>query len=213
MALSDFWEIIDRQTFDGRDIINVYHAKRVQAGATAFNVGHAFIDSVMDSALVDVQNVGVDRTTLDVRNLGTVTDFISIDTSAHSGVLVGPTLPGFNAATIQFNRTRTDMKNGSKRILAGDELEQQNGEWIAAFLTDLNTLAAAMIAPWEEAGAPGVDVAELCIIKRYCIVPAQDPCTAYRLADATEIDANHYVPTTKLVRTKVRSQVSRKILN
>lgn len=213
MALSDFWEVKDNQVFDGKPILNIYHVKRIDGGANAGNIAQAFMDWVLLAFLVGVQPAGVTRTTVDVENLGSPTDFASIDSSALPGTIIGAELPGFNAATIQFNRTRTDMKNGMKRWVAGTELEQDNGSWVGGMVTLLDAVAARVMDPWEEAASPGIDLVEFCILKRFCVVPLQDPCQVYRLPNTSaEIDANHYVPTSALTRTRLRSQVSRKIL-
>lgn len=213
MALSDFWEIKDNQVLQGKGILNVYHAKRILAGANAGNVGQAFIDTIINGPLDSIQPDGLTRTSLEVSNLGDVTDFANIGTTGFPGLLTSFEIPSFNAATIQFNRTRTDMKNGQKRYLAGTELEQNDGVWVAGFIVLLNVLATAVVTPWETAASPGVDVCEFAILKRFCVVPAQDPCLQYRLPNTSlEIDANHYVPFSIVSQPRVRSQVSRKVL-
>lgn len=213
MARSDFWEVKDNQVFDGKPVLNIYHVKRIDGGANAGAIAQAFMDWVLLAQLVNAQPSNLTRTTVDVANLGSPTDFASVDSSAHSGGVVGQDLPGFNAATIQFNRTRTDMKNGMKRWVAGTESEQDRGLWVAGFITLLQGVADRVLDPWEEAASPGINLVEFVILKRFCVVPEQDPCLAYRLPETSlEIDANHYVPTNALVRTRVRSQVSRKVL-
>ena len=213
MALTDFWEVKDNQVFDGKPALSVYHVKRIDGGANAGNIAQAFLDHVLVLMAPTVQPLTLTRTTVEVANLGSSTDFASIDSSAHVGGVAGARLPGFNSAGIQFNRTRTDMKNGRKNLLAGTEGEQFEGAWVAGFITLLAAVAAAIIDPWEEAAAPGIDLVEFCILKRFCVVPAQDPCLVYRLPNTSaEVDANHYVPTSALIRTQVRSQVSRKVL-
>lgn len=213
MALSDFWELKDNQVYDGKPVLNIYHVKRIDGGANAGNIAQAFMDWVLLAQLVNVQPIGLTRTTVDVENLGSPTDFASVDSSAFPGGVLGQELPGFNAATIQFNRTRTDMKNGMKRWVAGTESEQNAGDWVVGFVTLLQGVADRIMDPWEEAAAPGIDLVEFVILKRFCVVPLQSPCLVYRLPDTSaEIDANHYVPTNALTRTRVRSQVSRKVL-
>lgn len=212
MALSDFWELKDNQVADGKPILNVYHLKRILAGANANSVGQAFIKSILQDELLALQTNTLSRTTIDVTNLGDVTDFISIDSSTLPGSRGGAQGTNFNSAAIQLNRTRTDIKNGQKRFLAGIESDTNGNAWVAAFITLLTDLASALITPWEEAAAPGIDVCSLVILKRFCVVPGQDPCLAYRLPNTSlEIDSNHYVPTTTLVPAKVASQVSRKV--
>lgn len=213
MALSDFWQILDHQVFDGKPFLNVYQVKRILAGADADDVSQGFINSIVELELLALQPTGVGRTTIDVANLGDVTDFVSIDSSSLPGQLVGDPLPGFNAATLQFNRTRTDMRNGAKRFCVGQEGNTANGIWSAGFQTSLTSLLTALLNPWEASGVPGVDICELVIMKRFCVDPLEDPCTIYRLPNTSaEADANHYVPTLGVVRPRVRSQVSRKVL-
>ncbi len=213
MALSDFWEVKDFQTFLGKTILNVYHVKRILAGANAFSVAQGFIDSIIMAELADLQDTDLGRTVLEVTNLGDVTDFITSDTSALAGLRVGVSFSGFTAATVQFNRTRTDMKNGQKRFCVGNETDANQGVWNAGIVTELNDLATALITPWEDNAAPGIDICQLVVLKRFCVVPAQDPCLQYRLPNTTaEVDANHYVPVSTIVRGNQRSQVSRKIL-
>lgn len=210
MALSDFWELVDNQAISGSPLQNVYHCKRILAGANANDVGQAFIKTILQDELLALQPALLTRSSIDVRNLGDPFDFISIDSSTLPGSRVGQFLPAFNAAAIQFNRLRTDMRNGNKRWCAGGEGDQVDGTWTVAFQSLLSDLGDAMVSKWEQVAAPGIDVCEYTILKRFCVVPAQDPCVEYRLPDTSaEVDANHYVPTNFVVRPLVRSQVSR----
>ncbi len=213
MALSDFWELKDNQVLDGSAILNVYHLKRILAGANANSIGQAFIKTVLQDELLALQDDSLTRTSIDVRNLGDVTDFISIDSTSLPGSRSGQFLTTFNAAGFRFARTRTDMRNGFKRFAVGVETDANDGTWTAAFQSLLIDLGVALIAPWEEAAAPGIDVCDLVILKRFCVVPAQSPCLQYRLPETdAEVDANHYNPTNAVVKTHITSQVSRKHL-
>jgi hypothetical protein len=214
MALSDFWQVKDNQVYNGKPLLNVYHVKRILVGATAGPVGQAFIDSVLDGGLDAMQPNGVSRTTLEIENLGDPTDFASIGVTGYPGQLTAQPLPSFNTATIQFNRTRTDMKNGMKRFFVGTEEEQDAGDWVPGMITSLNTLALSIITPWEDDSSPGIEVCEFVILKRWCVVPEQSPCLKYRLPDDDdEIDDFHYVPVSYVSQPRVRSQVSRKVLS
>jgi len=213
MALIDFWELKDNQVLQGQNILNVYHLKRIAAGATAQDVADAFEFSILTLNFLGLQDVGVSRTTIEVQNLGEPTDFVNSDSSAFPGSDTGDHWAAFTAAAIQFNRTRTDMKNGQKRWMMGNETDAIQGTWDAAFINSLDLIGDAMIAPWVTAAAPLVDVCSFVILKRFCVVEAQDPCLKYRLPDDNmEIDDNHYVPTSFTVRDRQRSQVSRKRL-
>jgi len=213
MALSDFWEIKDNQVYGGKSLLNVYHLKKIDGGSNAAIVAQAFLDWVVDGGLAAIQPDGLSRTTIEVANLALETDFATLDSSGSPGLLAGQDLPSFNTATVQFNRTRNDMKNGVKRWYAGTEAEQDGGNWATGMVTLLDALAAVIMTPWEDDGSPGIEVGEFCILKRFCVVPAQDPCLVYRLpSTSVEADENHYVPVTATTRARVRSQVSRKVL-
>jgi len=213
MALSDFWQIKDNQAFQGKPVLNVYHVQRILAGANALSVAEAIRDTIINGPLNFIQVAGLTRSTIDVENLGDPTDFISLDSSAFAGTRAGEAQPSFAGATIQFSRTRTDMKNGAKRYLCGNETDALNGVWDATFLALLATLGTALVTPWERTAAPGIDVCQLVILKRFCVDPLQDPCQVYRLPDASEIDSSFYNPFNAIVRNRLRSQVSRKVLN
>lgn len=213
MALTDFWEIKDNQVLDDKPLLNIYHVKRILAGADAREVAEAFAFSILTLSYRGMQATNLARTTVEVRNLGDVTDFHSFDSSALGGTDVGSYLPGFNASAIQFNRTRVDIRNAQKRFFAGGEADITDGIWSAAHIANLQLLADAMLDTWKTAAAPLVDVCSYAVLKRFCIVPLQDPCLAYRLPNTdVEVDGNHYVPLTATIRANARSQVSRKIL-
>jgi hypothetical protein len=214
MPLDDFWQVKDNQSYNGKPLLNVYHVKRIDGGSNAAIVAQAFMDWVLDGVLDSIQPDGVSRSTVEVENLGEPTDFAALDSSAFPGILTAQPIPSFNAAAIQFNRTRTDMKNGQKRWFAGTEDEQNTGEWAAGMITAMNTLGTAIITPWEDNTSPGIEVCEFVILKRFCVIEEQDPCQVYRLPDSSvEIDAWHYVPISFVSQPRVRSQVSRKVLN
>ncbi len=213
MALTDFWQVKDNQILSGKNVLNVYHVKRILAGANATKVAQSFLDSILIAGYLGMQDSNLTRTVVEVENLGDPTDFVAMDSSAKVGTDASSHPAIFNAATIQFNRTRIDMKNGQKRYLVGGAASESDGVWVAGFLTTLDALAATVIADWEEAAAPGVSLVEFVILKRFCVVPLQSPCVKYRLPNTdAEIDNNHYVPTSSTTRARVRSQVSRKKL-
>lgn len=213
MALTDFWQIKDNQFYQNKGILNVYHAKRIQVEATALTVAQAFFDDILTTNFLDMQDSNLIRTTIEVENLGEPTDFVSFDSSAKPGLDTADNPAGFNAAAIQFNRTRTDMKNGQKRWLMGNENDAVAGKWDTAMLTDLNAVGDTLVAPWRTAAAPGVDVCAFVILKRFCVVDEQEPCLKYRLPNTdVEVDGFHYVPIFFTVRDNIRSQVSRKRL-
>ncbi len=211
MAFVDLYEVLDLQSIGGEPILNAYQVERVSGAFAALDIAIAFIDSI-GQLLLNVQHTTVTHDIVTVRSLDDPTDFGSAVYSPNTGVLVGNQLSNFAAATIQFNRRRTDMNNGSKRFAAGDELVATGNVWTAPFLVDLQTLADRLVNPWEESDAPGVEVCNLVIIKRICITTPSPPCVGgYRLPLTTD-PLVLYTPVSALVRSTIRSQVSRKLL-
>lgn len=213
MALTDYWQVKDNMVAGQQRSLNVYHVKRILAGATAQMVAEAFDFSILTLNYLGMQATNLDRSTIEVENLGDPTDFVAYDSSAKGGTDTGDTLVTFNAASIQFNRTRIDMKHGQKRFVVGNDADELLGVWNAAFLAQLALLGQTIIDPWTTLAAPAVDVCSFVILKRFCVDPLQDPCQVYRLPNTdTEVDSFHYVPLTFTVRDRIRSQVSRKVL-
>lgn len=211
MAIADFWEIKDNYAAGTKQMLNVYHVKRILVGANATDVGQAFIDTILIGDLLFMQDNGVSRSVVEVRNLGTVTDFTEIDSSAHPGTRVGEALPNFTAVGITLLRTRTDIHAGQKRYYAGVEADKDGNLWDATFAALIDGLATSLLVPWEKISAPGIGVCQLVVLKRFCVVAGQDPCLKYRLPlNSAEIDANHYVPISTRTEDLLTSQVSRK---
>ncbi len=214
MALVEFYEIRDHQQHSGQDILNVYHVKNLGSGGPAANVAQAFIDWVLP-VLRPLQDSAVTRSFIEVENLGSPFDFATVDSSSQGGSRAGIGLPTLNAPTIQFNRTRNDMKNGMKRLNAGAESDVNTNFWEAPFLAELQAYGDKVVDPWELSGTPGIDRVEFVILKRFCTVLPSPPCTGqYRLPNTdSEVDNNHYAPQSATARSTVRSQISRKRLS
>lgn len=211
MAFSDLYEVLDRQSKGTSVILNVYHAEKVNPAFKAVDIANAFEDTIIGPQLtVQPDNLVHDK--IDVRSLNDPLDFFSLIPSPNVGLIVADELTNFTAATIQFNRLRTDMKNGQKRFLAGSEGQASANVWTAAFITDLTTLGTALVTQWEDATFPGIPVCNFVIIKRICTTSPSPPCVGgYRLPLSTD-PLTLYRPVTFIVRDTIRSQVSRKRL-
>lgn len=211
MAFADLYEVLDFQSIAGEPVLNAYQVERASGAFAALDIAIAFIDS-LGSLIRNVQHTTVQHDIVTVRSLSDPEDFGSAVMSPNNGVLVGTQPSNFTAATIQFNRRRTDMNNGMKRYAAGTETEAQGNVWTAAFLVTLQILADRVVQAWEEAAAPGVAVCSLVIIQRICITSPSPPCVGgYRLPLSTD-PLVLYKPASALVRDTIRSQVSRKRL-
>lgn len=211
MAFSDLYEILDLQSIGGEPILNAYQVERAGGAFAALDVVTAFIDS-LGTLIRTIQHNTVTHDIVTARSLDEPTDFASAVMSPNVGILTGNQLANFAALTIQFNRRRTDMNNGSKRFAAGDETVAAGNQWVSAFLTSAQTLADRLVQPWETLAAPGIDVCSLVIIQRICTTSPSPPCAgSYRLPKSSD-PLKMYTPVTALVRDTIRSQVSRKRL-
>lgn len=213
MALKDFYELRDFQQAGAQSVLNVYHYIRGVGAPTAQKVGDAFIETIFP-ILTPIQSATVTRSVIEVENLDDPFDFATIDTSGNPGTLAGAALTTINAATIQLNRTRNDIKNGMKRFYVGTEASLLTNFWEAAFLVSLQALADKLVVPIELAASPGVSQGHLVILKRFCTILPSPPCTGvYRLPNTdAEADGNNYQPISATARNTIRSQVSRKRL-
>ncbi len=211
MAFSDWYEVIDIQASDGQQVLNVYHVQKVNPAFDANEVALAYSNTVFPKILL-IQPVNVVHTSVTVRSLDDPLDFAGISITPNVGTLAGTGLSTFNAATIQFTRLRTDMKNGQKRWIGGVEESINRNLWNASFITLLTDLATAVVSAWETSASPGIPVCTFGILKRICTTSPSPPCVGgYRLPES-DAELVFYTPATFTVRDRVRSQVSRKLL-
>lgn len=211
MALNDWYELLDKQSSGPQSILNVYHVERVDVGKTASDIFDAFEFSILPS-IVDLQNTGVTHDAVSVRNLEDAFDFFEATPTGNVGNRVGEGFAQFYTASIQYNRLRTDMRNGQKRIYAGVETDSTGDEWDLSFQAVLDTLGVNTVATWQVFGTPNVDVCNFGILKRVCTIePPPDPCPSFRLPE-DDSELVFYKPTSFIVRSTIRSQVSRKRL-
>lgn len=211
MAFSDLYEIKDHQVMAQQNILNIYHAEKLNPAFDAADVLQSYLDTVLDSVRA-IQVSDLDHTLFECQSLADPLDFSTSTVTPSVGLKLPPGLSTFTAATIQFNRLRTDMKNGQKRWVAGNENDVVTNLWDATFLTLLDTLGQALINNWEDNTNPGVPVATYVIIKRVCTVDVEPlPCPSYRLPES-DTELVMYSPTSFSARNTIRSQVSRKRL-
>ncbi len=212
MAITDWYEVVDRSVSGVVSIFNVFHVQRVDVSIRANTILEAYEDRIL-TALLPLQDNAITHTLIEARNLGDPTDFNTRVPAPAVGTRGGEPFASFVAAAIQFNRTRTDIKNGQKRFQAGVETDADGNNWLAGFLTVLETLRDPILATWFTDALPAVGVCDYGILKRVCTVqPPPTPCPSYRLPE-TDAELLFYLPTTAIIRSVVRSQVSRKRAN
>ena len=209
VELEKMYTVKDFQTIGPTNVLNIYTVQRSDPTAVALNIAQAFEDRVI-APMLPLQDVAVAHTKVEVQNLVNATDFNSIVPSPSIGTRVGEAPPGFQACSIQFNRLRTDMKNGQKRFLVGIESDWHGDFWLAGFLTSMETVRDPILAGWFRDATPAITECNFVVIKRICKTSPSPPCVGGYRFPVDDSELVFYNPTSGIVRNTVRSQVSRK---
>jgi len=209
MALTDMYEVVHVQAAGVVNVNNIFHVIRDNIGVVATTIAEAFEDRIQ-AALIPLQDDSVVTQRIEVRNIGDPLDFATRVPAVVTGTLVGEPFNSFTSFAIQFNRLRTDMKNGQKRFVVGVETNADGNNWLAGFVTSMDGIKNAILATWFTDALPAAAVCDYVVIKRICTVATPPfPCPSYRLP-VNDAELVFYNPVTGISRTIVRSQVSRK---
>jgi hypothetical protein len=178
-------------------------------------VGGSFFEAYMFA-----QTVGFNVDEIIVRNLWSVTDFITqpvtgAEWTGAIAVPAGDAIPTFVASKLRTNRVRTDIRRGTLSLTGGTEEQIEGADnWNAAYITLLNNVAAKLNAPptFTNGGASTQFLPSVFKKEDY-VVPGSDPVRkAYRYyTDFALFQANIASPVTWSSVERVTSQVSRKI--
>ena len=144
MALGDIYELVDRQTFLGQEIINRYHYRNVVENGTAEGLAIGWIQDVLLN-ITPIQSSDLQHTVVDVINLDDETDFFSQVSGISGGdTASGENLAPFIASRLRILRSSRAIRNGSKRY-AGLREGMVNGTVVTtSYHTGLQTLADAL---------------------------------------------------------------------
>lgn len=210
MALSDMYQLAAIATYRDKPSNNVWHVERLDAGFSSTDVNQAFVDHVMAKQLaLQLPNNTISE--LKTFNLGVPTDFENLPLVGAIGTRGGSFAAQFISFAFRFPTTNRGIRSGRKRF-GGAAEEISSGEDIApAFLTDMDTLGAAVIDPWETAAAPGIDVCRFVIIKRIKVTNPTTGKVSYRLPE-TDAELSFYAPISFISQDTLRSQNTRKEL-
>ncbi len=176
-------------------------------------------DSTLE-ALLNAQTVGYSIDEIIVRNLWSVTDFITqpVTGVAWSGtiaVAAGDATPTFIASKLRTNRVRTDIRRGTLALTGGTEEQIEGADvWSSGYMSLLNMVATRLNAgPTYTSGGASTIFQPSVFKKEDYVVPGSDPVRkAYRYyTDFTLFQANIASPVTWSGVERVTSQVSRKI--
>lgn len=117
MAFQDVYELVDVQTHQGQEILNVYFYQNnnvLNGGATAEDLATVFISEVIPEIL-DVQVTELIHTEIRVRNLYTPAD-AHTEAISEAGAIATDNFPTFNAVGFRLVQDNGAIRNGAKRI-------------------------------------------------------------------------------------------------
>lgn len=169
---------------------------------------------------LDAQTVSYQIDEIVVRNLWSVTDFITqpvsgTDWQGTIAVGAGDGLQMFIASKLRTNRVRTDIRRGTLSLTGGTEEQTEGADvWTSGYMTLLQEVAAALNAgPTFTSGGASTQFLPSVFKKERYVVPDSDPVRfAYRYyTDFALFQANIASPVTWSAVERVTSQVSRKI--
>ncbi len=210
MALVDIYQVTQLASMNNRPANNVYHVERLDPGFDATNINQAFIDSLQVSQLA-LQNPVLSVSELQCFSLGNSVDFENLPQVGKVGTRLGSQAAQFIAFAFRFPTLDRDIRSGRKRFGGASEEISSGNDLAPAFITDMNTHGANMIANWEEASAPGVGVCRFVIVKRILVINPVTGAESYRLPE-TDGELQFYAPTAFISNVTLRSQNSRKEL-
>lgn len=181
----------------------VFHVVRANAGFGALEVTDACADTVLPD-LLPVSTSDAIYQEISAYSLGDATDFWTRPLGSTAGTHTGDAFSPFATYSIRFNRMRTDMHHGYKRIPGVDEASVTDGVLTQGTVTLLQTAAASIVGNWEQAENPGTNVCNYVVVKRVLVSEGK-----YRLPK-TDGELITYQPTGYAILNAVTTQNSRK---
>jgi len=220
--VSGIYEIVARQTYDGKDCINVFEFATVNplAAPNALELLTllGFIPSGTPSeypadtffaAWRAAVSSGVTFVEFEARELYSLTDFyVAPALPGTTGDIVGGGyMSSFNALGLFSNRVRTDIRRGTKRLVGMSEGMVSNfGLLESAELVLLTAVADALSVAFDGAAA----TYRSCVISRERLVQP-DGSVKYDLYETRDEQLEHLaIPVSWFPYPEVRTQNSRK---
>ncbi len=210
MPLSDIYQITALGSYRNSASNNVWHVEKLDAGSVSADINTAFVDSLTVDQLA-LQAPPFEMEELQTFNLGTPTDFATLGLTGKIGTRAGAAAAELLAFAFRFPTLNRDIRSGRKRFGGVADEISTGGDIAAAFITDMNTFGASIIADWEKASAPGTSVCRYIVVKRIKVVNPVTGAISYRLPE-TDSELLFYAPTSSISDNTMRSQNSRKVL-
>lgn len=147
MAIGDVYELVDHQTFQGKEVLNVYYYRNVNLLDTADNLAQYYIDQVLP-LMLPLQISDLVHTSVSARNLFNDADVAEIPISEAGTGATGEAegMPAFNAYTFTLYGAGSTTRPGGKRVSGMWEGGNVDGAIVAGLVTALAALADGFVA-------------------------------------------------------------------
>jgi len=145
MAIGNRYELIDFQSFEQQDCLNVYYYLQVSGiSGNAADLISAWNINVLP-VLQTIQSVFISHLAIGAKNLDDPTDFSLLPhVPVVTGNQVGEAMPPFAAWAFRLTRQQTNIHHGAKRIAGLSEASQDAGVALPGFRPNLDNFAAVL---------------------------------------------------------------------
>lgn len=144
MAIGDKFTLKDKYIFLDEECMNVYYYEQTAGSVGAEALAQQWVADILP-LILEFQHANAVHSAIEVNNLLDDEDFhTEVLTTDNAGLLLGETLPRYNAWGFRKNRANSSYRNGSIRIAGIAEGSQDGGVAGSAALEDLGTFAAAI---------------------------------------------------------------------
>jgi len=145
MALGDLFEVVDVQSLQGQDILNIYYYMNVNVEYSSDDLAEWWIAQVLPD-IANAQSPDLQHTEVRVRNLFDASDIATQITGNYGELVTSPaeTLPRHDAYSFTLYGPGNTTRPGGKRIAGLVETMQTDGVHVGGVLAVLDTLAARL---------------------------------------------------------------------
>ncbi len=146
------YQVILEQDYRGQTVLNSFFFEENLGSDDEQELCAQAFDEDLLIALAPIQHTSVVYISIRAKNVtGDLADFVRTPTTS-AGTLVGLPLSSFIAAGIRLNRTTKETRNGQKRFCGATEEAMAVQSWDPTYLTVLETLGLALVAPITTVG-------------------------------------------------------------
>lgn len=178
LAQGNIIRVLDKQTYLGEQVLNVYFYRVVPAGTITIwdPIVDYFVDEVVP-AVCGIQHAALTHTELFFENLTNGLDILSVPLTTGNVGLVssGDASPPFVSYGFQLLRESRATRHGYKRIAGVPEVNISSGEVVSGAMPYVNAVADVLPADILIGLLPGF---EPVIVKHPISVPLTDPVYA-----------------------------------